>query len=40
METNQDEEVPPAKEPNEQIIIAKKYPFFLCRVKMQDYTLI
>ena len=38
METNQDEEVPPAKEPDEEIIIGKKYPFFPLRVKMQDYT--
>ena len=28
MESNQDKEVSPAKEPDEQIIIGKKYPFF------------
>ena len=27
METNQEEEAPPAKEPDKEIIIGKKYPF-------------
>ena len=37
METNQDEEAPPAKEPDEEIIIGKKYHFFHLRVKCRTF---